>query len=1300
MNSLQRAFCALIPMFSASLFAAEPDLYWNFDTGENINTEAGTTEFGRGEKLQFKGLGSVGKRKDLLSADPAVRSTHLFADSIRKKALRTGRDEASGTVNAIHGKLSKPISAEQGSICMWVKPENWNGLQKGPFRIFFAADDGNPRSDNELLFYKNGSNNNLLFLIGPNRPKEWSVVQASIWKWQPNEWHFIAASWTKDTLNLYIDGKLTQQKRKPFLPAKPYQRIHIGGDNWKTESGITWIDDVMIFDKALTKADFDRLYVQTQPTKKDRPAPIEHRLGLSKPAQDGKINDFEYGFVTNGTFNISSGELSKDTFWAVARDQEKLYIACLSRKPEHAAAIKNRDGNIWEDESIELHLEQDGNKWQFVINSAGFFYDAKNGKAGWNVAKFIQKHAISGDRWIFEGALSFQDIGIEIKEDSRLYMTMGRSGGRGAGYTAMTPLFKRFADTNNFLKLIMDRSAPPVVLDYKKLPGNSGDLELTLKLPAQYRGELHLKGIDVNSRINAEKKIAGKTLNGQNTAIFFSDRLAQEGTLVYTVSANSKKVTGAKLKYISPEKVKVRYLLVHQKDQRLETGLALTPPLSASMMIIQELKDKSGKVIFQKSEPVGAQNIAKFKHSLFWDLKKLAPGSYDYYLSIEENGKRSTVHHQYFLKPSASMPWDDFKAGISEDVPSPWSSPAAEQAKLNCKYQQYDFTGTLFPRQISAKGTELLAAPIQLKINGKLHTVPAKFQVVKKTAQAVFFKSSGSADRYLFEIEGSVEYDGFLNMKFSYAPKSDSGSELNDLALIIPMKPEYSKLVTYFKPGDTRAYSGKLVKPFIKDLISHPVFWFGDAEYGLYWGADNLRGTRIYDPANSLVITPAKNGKGAVAAIKIVDRKFLLKGKRTFEFSFQGTPVKDVNRKLSKPYMFQGGVTLGVTPYFNIFNYNNKEYMDTLRLKQQSKNGRKKSPIYAFYSCIYGVAPFAPEWPWYQERWISSPPYAGAYKQDWPTKNELQRNRGLWAFGCVNDRNFMNWQLYYLASVYNDPEFGMRDLYFDMAYPRACDNPLHGCRWVDDFGRVRTTYPIKANREFTKRIRRIMTEKDPASVLMYHPSGEPLPPMYGLVDFMVDGEIWVSKVSEEESYYNIFTPDLFQSSYMGIKIGTNSIYLNQLDRAAQIFNPARTAYWRREQKAPEAVRAVRHYLGYLLLHDTRPQAGAAIVKEGRILEKQLYSLGYGEGNFTFQGYWRKDCPVKTNAPVMVSTYTFPGRILAVVVNDDLKKSVKAALTVPAGFKGKIYDLETGKTFPSPEADVPAKGFRLIVFEEK
>jgi hypothetical protein len=67
---------------------------------------------------------------------------------------------------------------------------------------------------------------------------------------------------------------------------------------------------------------------------------------------------------------------------------------------------------------------------------------------------------------------------------------------------------------------------------------------------------------------------------------------------------------------------------------------------------------------------------------------------------------------------------------------------------------------------------------------------------------------------------------------------------------------------------------------------------------------------------------------------------------------------------------------------------------------------------------------------------------------------------------------------------------------------------------------------------------------------------------------------------------------------------------------------------------------------------------------------------------------------------MVSTYTFPGKILAVIVNDDMKKSVKATLIRPAGYQGRIYDLESGKAMNAPVVDVPAKGFRLVVFEEK
>lgn len=1299
MKLLRHSLIVSLSLLSGIANAINPIASWDFDDGKNIDSETGTTEFNRGQKFNFCGLQSKGSQTITLAADTKVDSSRFFVDSLRKKALRTGVDKASGNIFAAHGNLSVPLSRLSGSITMWIKPENWQGNQKGDFRIFLAANDLQAKGrTNELLIYKNGTNNNLVFLIGNNNPKEWSNIQYSIWNWQVNEWHFVSAAWTPENIYLYVDGKMIESVRKPIMPAHDYNILHLGTRNWKNEGGLTVIDDVMIFNKALSKDEMDGLFTATRPVTSDRKAPIEHKIGVLKANQDGRINPFEYAITTNGTFNIKSGELTKENTWAFSRDRENIYFACNTAKPQQNAKITKRDGNLWEDESIELHLEYNDTKWQFIFNSNGKFYDAKNDNAKWNVAKVIQRHKITNDRWIFEGAISFKDLGIKPQENDRFYFTIGRSPGKFAGFTAISPLLRRFADRANFVKLIFAENTVPVMFDYIKLPGQQGDLSVKIRFKAQNNALVNIKGMDLKGRTLAEKKINAVMQNGFLTANCNLSGLAKAGVLNYTVQNNNVEIASGKIQYISPEKVKLNYIRTYIKEQKLETSLALTPPLSPDLTIIHEIKDKSGTSLIRHEEKIGKKNSGKFNIKQYLELQKLPSGSHDYYLSFSENGKITPVHHQYFLMPDKKMPWDDFSAGISNEVPPQWQSPQVSATSLKCSFQQYDFGKSLLPEQISTCNTPLLAAPVQFKINGKNYTVPAKFQIIEKTPQRITFKTVGQADKYLFEVNGYVEYDGFMNLSLSYSPANGNNTPINQLALVIPMKKEFSKLVASFKPEDTGAYSGKLYKKFTKDLMAHPVFWFGDADYGIYWGADNMRGSHIYNTADSLVITPADNSKGAIATVKIVDSKFTLKNKRTFEFSFQGTPVKKPSKKFKKPYMFRGGATLSITNYHKIFNYYNPEYMDCNKLKQQVKNARY--PIYALYSCIYGISPFCPEWPYYQEKWISSPPGPGVFKQDFPLNNEEARNRGYWAFGCVNEPQFLNWQLYWLYLLVNNKEYGVKDLYFDMAYPRACDNTIHGCGWRDDFGKMRMTYPIKANREFTKRIRKIMSDKDPSGCLMYHPSGEPIPPMYGLADFVVDGEIYVSQVSKDESYFNIFTPELFQSAYTGIKSGNSSIYLSQLNRAAVMLNPARSAYWRKKQKAPEAVRAVRHFLGYCLLHDVRPQAGACIYNEGEILEKQLYSIGYKDDNFTFIPYWNKNCPVKTNAKnVLVSVYKFPGKTLAVVLNDSKTETLNISLNTSFKFK-KIYNLETGKTMEKPVVNIPPKGMNLIVFEEK
>ena len=1279
--------------------ATVPTASWDFDDGKNVNYAVGTTEFARNQKINFSGLQSKGSQVINLNAGAKVDSSRFFVDSLRKKALRTGVDKVSGNIFSAHGNLKSPLSRLSGSIAMWIKPENWYGNQKGDFRIFLAANDLQVKGrTNELLIYKNGTNNNLVFLIGNNNPKEWSNIQYSIWNWQPNEWHFVAAVWTPENLYLYIDGKMIEANRKPIMPTYDYNVLHFGTRGWKNEGGLTVVDDVMLFNKALSKDEMDELFTATSPVTSDRKAPIEHKIGVLKANQDGRINPFEYAITTNGTFNIKSGELTKENTWAVSWDKENIYFACNTAKPQQDAKITKRDGNLWEDESIELHLEYNDIKWQFIFNAKGKFYDAKNDNAKWNVEKVIQRHNFINERWIFEGAISFKDLGINPQEGDRLYFTIGRSPGKFAGFTAISPLLRRFADRANFVKLIFAENTVPVIFDYIKLPGQQGDLSVNIRFKALNNALVNIKGMDLKGRTLAEKKINAVIQNGFLLANCNLSGLAKAGVLSYAIQNNNIEIASGKIQYISPEKVKLNYIRTYIKEQKLETSLALTPPLSPDLTIIHEIKDKSGATLIKHEEKIGKKNSSKFNIKQYLKLQKLPPGSHDYYLSFSENGKITRVHHQYFLKPGDKMPWDDFKGGISSEVPAPWKTPYVEKTSLKCSFQEYDFGKSLLPEQILTNGISLLSAPVQLKINGKIYTVPAKLQIIKKTPQRITFNTSGCVDKYLFEVNGYVEYDGFMNLALSYSTANGNAAVINDLALVIPVKKEFSKLVANFKPEDTGAFSGKLYKKFIKDLMVHPVFWIGDADHGIYWGADSMRGSHIFNTADSLSIVPANTENGAIATVKIVDSKFSLNEKKTFEFSFQGTPVKTVSRKFTKPYMFRGGATLSITNYHNIFNYYNPEYMDCQKLKNQIK--KAQFPIYALYSCVYGVSPFCPEWPYYQEKWISSPPGPGIFKQDFPLNNEEARNRGYWAFGCVNEPQFLNWQLYWLYQLVNNKEYGVKDLYFDMAYPRACDNMFHGCGWKDDFGNLRMTYPIKANREFTKRIRKIMYDKDPSGCLLYHPSGEPIPPMYGLVDFVVDGEMYVAQVGKEESYFNIFNPELFQSTFTGIKSGNNSIYLSQLNRAAIMLNPARSAYWRKKEKDQAAVRAVRHFLGYCLLHDIRPQAGACIYNEGEILEKQLYSLGWKDDNFTFIPYWNKNCPVKANkADILVSVYKFPGKTLAVVLNDNKTETANISLNTCFKFK-KIYDLETGRNMSNPVVEIPPKGMCLIVFEEK
>lgn len=1296
MKLLQYTLIVSLSLLSGIANAINPIASWNFDDGKNIDTEAGVTEFSRTTKLNFEGTTSSGKDKIKLEINPKAASNKVFADSIRKKAFRTGTDLKTKHKFSASGKFSKPLSKISGAVAMWICPEDWNGTQRGPFRIFFAANDKNPKT-NELLIYKNGSTNQIMFLIGNNNSKQWSYIGRSIWDWKRGDWHFICVSWSKEKIYMYIDGKLNEAKRNA-LPDADYKLFNIGTRDWKNEGGLTLIDDLMIFDKTLSMSEIDSIYRTTRPLKNDRPSPITYNLGISKPVIDGSISDFEYGAESNGTFNIKTLSLENSCRWAFARDKEKLYFAAETIAPSRKNTAFARDGKLWEDESIELHLEYNGKRWQFIFNSDSAIFDSYMNNPQWNIKNVEQKHVIANKRWSFEGAVNFKDLGINPQENDRIYITLCR-GGNDASLIAASPLLRHFLDQANFIKLIFTADAAPLHVKYHELPGESGKLDMLVSCAGNHAGKIKFDGLNTSNR-----KLAGSTVNftaknNVSSALIKTSGMAKEGVIMYEIILNGKSAASAKIPFLSADRIKLSHLRTHIKDQKLETALVINPPISPDIVFEQIIKDKKGNIILQQKNVAGAKNTDVQTLSLFMDIAKLSPGDYDYYFQVIENGKTKSGHHQFFMKPAKVMPWHNFKGGLSDKIPAPWHTPQNSGAIMNCLMQSFDFSSSLFPRNISAGKENIISAPIALRINGRKCVLPGKFEIISRNEQSIKFRTSANYNNIVFSINGILEYDGFCRLALTYAPqKKGQNISLHDLALLIQMSPDQTVVFDDYEPGDNNTDTS-VPAVFNKDFFEHPCFWIGNAERGLFIGADNMRGTHVNNSANSLHLQ--KNTNGTELTLKLVDTKFALKSPRTVEIFLQPTPTKPVPKKFTRPFMYRGGVnSYRITAnYSKLFNSYQRRFNDLEGMKR-TFNTPPQYYIQGIYNAIYGISPYTPEWPYYIEKWISSPPGPGQYKFDYPFNGEAARNRLTWAFACVNCRDFMNWHLYYINDLVQDKELGIKDMYFDMAYPRACDNQFHNCGWKDDFGRIRKTYPILANREFTKRIVKILKDKNPDAAIMFHPSGEPIAPLYSLIDICVDGERFVSRLAREEAYYDVFNPALMQSTFNGKHNGTVNVYISQLERSASFFNPAKKEYWRRKQKAPEAVRAVRHFLGYCLLHNLHPHAGVCIYNEGEILEKQLYSIGYKDDNFTFIPYWNKNCPVKTNTKnVLVSVYKFPGKTLAVVLNDSKTETLNISLNTSFKFK-KIYNLETGKTMEKPVVNIPPKGMNLIVFEEK
>ncbi len=1002
-------------------------------------------------------------------------------------------------------------------------------------------------------------------------------------------------------------------------------------------------------------------------------APVFFRVGQSAPVLDGVWQAGEYALEASGFFQLQSRQYAAtQARYGLSADAKCLYLAISSPVATPLkTTIAAPDGNVWEDDAIEVYLVGNfgaGDRYQWIVNADGVVYDSKNGNPAWNAPEVRWQSRVADGVWTVEAAIPWRAVG---GAQPWWRFNLGRSYVGIPEFTSVSPSRIMYGDIPTMAVLHPDAAAPRLQLTG---PGELGArrLQLTMTLPETPAGNYTFRAQTDNRVLPfvAEETLAaasGETL--QFTAATDAGRpLPESAALKLEAFAGTDQLLfRTTLPYQESVPFKVAYWYSESKNDVLHV-VVRPQPFSPGGNLAIGLADPEGSDPVTRSFAVPAQTG---EVTLDFDLAGFPAGDYRLLLTGRDNqGNVFLDTWELFAKYPEKTPWQDFAGGIGYDAPAPWQPLAWDGSTLTLWNRHYRFGAALLPEQLQSADNELLTAPIRLLRDGSVMEFSAAGNGIAEAAPGTGCKQLTAVNR-----SGDLElttrlqaaFDGLLEYELELAPAQPGKTvTVHALALEIPLSRRYatgydnnqsllSKTDLSLLPSGTEIPA---------NLTQTPILWIGDAETGTMLGVENLRGWHCRDENRSAILT--LDDTTATLRLQLADEAFELREPRRIRFQLQATPVKPLNHLAKRQYDVSGSFGAGsplaeVSPnglimwsgyWQQFYGLADLRFLNEPMLAEFARTKRENNTRVAHYFGGYSTSPFSPAWAAFGLQWHSPPPKFGENSTDAVIADRAGRNANVVVSGCFNDADYRNFQLKNFADVLGDDRVGAEDLYFDFAWPKSCANELHGCAYTDDFGRPRMTTSLSGTREYYERVYRLLHGKTPDGLIAAHVISMKSP-TYSFFDFLVCGEAYDTLIVRSDNYYDVFTPELLRIAYTPLVADYCVWVLPQFTRAHLLFAPEKSASW--SPDAPESVRAIRHMLGYLVVHnvDFWPSWGAQ-AQAWEIL-KALFRLDGGSGERKFYPYWQQAGPVEkvtpANSRILVSAYEHDGKLLLAVLND-------------------------------------------------
>ena len=1152
----------------------------------------------------------------------------------------------------------------QGTVSLWVAPLNWKTGNKS-MEVFFWAQQKNWQIyiekyvwGNHLYFYLKND-------LAPGSKKAFSAVALLDEKnWPLNKWHKLDAVWDRNGMKLYVDGILpkTVAWRKPEIrfdapmefPAPDPKGFFCLGrkSSGKDKEHRTAYDNLRIYNRPLSAKEIRDDYLKYAVSEFGSQREL---LTASIPRSvkeirvDGRIDPEEWSDAAAvpvcqmcGCSKNKTQQLNGKVY--LKHDHENLYIACFSDAPAKKRVHRNRDGNLWEDDSFEIHLrsEKRNVRCQFIINANGAVFDSCNAVSKWNAN--LKSAAFAGPQsWSAELAIPLADLKLSPPDDSwtgNFYISSylnrdpGAFGWAYAGGAYNAP--------KSFGRLLFPDA--PVFLNIRKLgnfPSGQLDLELakqpaSLKVSAFYEQENGTR-IEYSTDpcvtpwktalppgrqrlVVSARDLKGKTV-GFYEGFYYVNRPMEllfdcrpkENRIAVSVNLNS---AGKKLL------------------DRLSSGVVGTVRLRA---------ESSGKE-YSRKDFTTRESVFEVSLPL---PDQLPQGNYR--IEAEIAGAAPLKESIRFRVPDMT-PYQ-VRIGADHTVPEPWTAvKKVDRTRFRVLDREYVFGAGPFPEQIVSRGLKLLTAGPELKIDQQKIEWDAP-RIVKEYPDHIELTGKGKSQDFIFSWQGQLWFDGMYKVDWSMTPVKGWG-KIGGMTLNFRMPREIGRYV-FKQHYDTSLYKWKNDRiEWRFDPLKNPygnLVWLSGIEKGLAWHSRSNANWLNRPGENNIILS--RNDNEIDFCAKIISRKAEVKKTLAYTMVFQGTPSRsplknwrDHNyggyRVPTMQNLQLGGGGDHVwndyrTPQRWTTPSSHKPRWVNRYLKEQEAR-RKNPPTWRTRSYLpYRGIPYTmpshlgtneAEYDYFFRDWVTLPVCIWGYREDGVPHTD---------YACCGSTGITDLLLYNLTELFKlNPNIG--GIYNDCAHSRVCENPRHGCGGIDAFGQKFSSSTLLGQREYMMREYKLIRRH--GKIMVNHvPGADMVPFVHDFSDHVWPGEEFTNPFASNPNwFYCESIPLEHWQSAMNWKIrGISVILLPEPGRAAG-YAPSLKARKKDFLTNPEwAIRTMTP----VLVHDVGISADfiqPKTVDRWWGIKDQLKLAGA-----KFHGYWFDGTLKSSQKGILVSWYELP-----------------------------------------------------------